>query len=65
MACAQLENDPTSNSSMNQRGSITNTTHSKAIKQVQGGVLHVHVSLTRSERKLVRRAKTKGKFVEH
>lgn len=32
------KNDPTSNSSMNQRG-ITNTTHSKAIKQVQEGVL--------------------------
>lgn len=28
------KNDPTSNSSLNQRG-ITNTTHSKAIKQVQ------------------------------
>lgn len=29
------KNDPTSNSGMNQRG-IANTTHSKAIKQVQG-----------------------------
>ncbi len=54
------KNDPTSNSGMNQRG-IANTTHSKAIKQVRGGVLYicVCVCLTRSERKVVRKILTK------
>lgn len=51
------KNDPTSNSSMNQRG-ITNTTHSKAIKQVQGGVLCVCVCLARIERKVARKILT-------
>lgn len=54
------KNDPTSNSGMNQRG-ITNTTHSKAIKQVQGGVLYVGVCLTRSEREVVRKTLSEGK----
>lgn len=49
------KNDPTSKSKLNQRG-IANTTHSKAIKNGQGGVFvceHVYryVCLTRSERK--------------
>lgn len=56
------KNDPTSNASMNQRGSITNTTHSKAIKQVQGGVQCVHVRHGRSESKVAKRALNKGKF---
>lgn len=42
------KNDPTSNGSANQRG-ITDTAHSKAIKQVQGRVFGVWACFRGSE----------------